>query len=150
MAHGSNVVLMDSKLRVRARVPKALRPLMLVVALVTPAACSYSAEAAPRSSPAAAGASYEIVFPGCGGEPDGPSIVDFDGSLWLPVGADPAEVADASAEGDAYADKGSITLVAPDQAEYRSDRGRVFEFERQPGNVTFEGCVLWAFPPDEG
>lgn len=112
-------------------------------------ACTYSAEAAPRSEAATHGVPYSIAFPGCGHQPDGPSIVDLDGSLWLPVGSDPAEVADTAADGGAYADTGTVTLVGRDRAEYRSDRGRVFEFERQPGTVTFEGCVLWALPPNE-
>lgn len=147
---GCNVLLVDSKLRVRTAIQMAARALVRLVVFATfLSACSYSSTTAAHSGPATLGVPQEIGLWDCGEAPSGPTIVDFDESLWLPDGADPVEVANPPVDGNGPADTGTITLVAPDLAEYRSDRGPAFAFERHGDEFTFEGCVPWASPLDE-
>jgi hypothetical protein len=86
----------------------------------------------------------------CEGARDGSSVVDFDESLWLPVGADPAELMNMADVADGPGDVATMTLVAADRADYRSDRGPVFTFKRHGDTFTYEGCVPWAEPLGEG
>jgi hypothetical protein len=127
------------------------RALLLLVALaiVLAGGCSYRGTTAAHSRPATLGVPQEIGLWDCGGAPSGPTVVDFDQSLWLLVGSDPHEVASPPVDGNGPADTGRMTLVAPDRAEYRSNRGPVFTFERHGEEFTFEGCLPWASPLDE-
>jgi hypothetical protein len=124
--------------------------LVIAVASVL-AACSfsYSSGVSARSGPATIGVAEDFVLADCGGPHTGPTIMDFDASLWRPVGADPAELASVSPDGEMI-DTGTVTLVSAERAEYRSDRGPVYSFERQAGTLTFEGCVPRAHLRDEG
>lgn len=137
---------MDSTLRVRTFVARA--PLVVVAVILT--ACSYSSEAGPHSGPAVIGAPQRIGLWDCEDARAGPTVMDFDQSLWLPVGSDPAELVSLADIADGPGDTGSIALVAPDRAEYRSDRGPVFTFARHGDTFTFEGCVPWMITLDQG
>jgi hypothetical protein len=139
---------MDSTLRTRST-RAAAGALLLVVLATALGACSYSSTTAAHSGPATLGVPQAIGLWDCGEVPSGPTVVDFDESLWLPVGADPYELASPPVDGDGPADTGTMTLLAPGRAEYRSDRGPVFTFERHGDEFTFEGCVPWASPLDE-
>ena len=143
------MLLVDSTLRAPST-QSAARALLLVAVLAAfRSACSYSSTTAAHTGPASLGVPQGIGLWDCGEAPSGPTVVDFDESLWLPVGAEPYEVANPPVDGNGPADTGTMTLVAPDRAEYRSDRGSVFTFERHGDEFTFEGCVPWASPLDE-
>ena len=140
---------MDSTLRAGSRQGAARAPLIVVIVAIALTACTFSSTIEARSGPATMGVPQEIELWDCGEAPSGPTIVDFDESLWLPVGADPYELASSRAGGNGPADTGTITLMEPDRAEYRSDRGPVFKFERKSDSFTHEGCVPIALSPDE-
>ena len=144
------MVLVDSKLRARTTGHGAARALLVVGLTVFQMACSYSAQGAAHSGPAAIGVPEKIGLWDCEDARDGPTVVDFDESLWLPVGADPANLMSLADAADGPGDWATMTLVAADRAEYRSNRGPVFTFERHGDTLTFEGCVPWAWPLDEG
>jgi len=71
-----------------------------------------------------------------------PSYVDFDGSFWDSAGPEP--VTDGYGGGPpGFAqpfDQGVMTLVAPDRAEYRSQKGEVMRFTRHAGTFTASLC----------
>ena len=113
-------------------------------------ACSYSATAAAHSRPATLGVPEKVGLWDCEDARDGPTLADFDKSLWLPIGADPADLMDLADVADGPGDTATMTLVAADRAEYRSDRGPVFTFARHGDTYTFEGCLPQAWPLDEG
>jgi hypothetical protein len=85
----------------------------------------------------------------CGETPAGPTFADFDESLWFPVEADPFHFVSPTVDGIGPADSGTMTLVAPDRAEYRTHGGQLFTFERAGNEFTFEGCVPEVMPADE-
>ena len=112
-------------------------------------ACSYRATAAAHSGPAKLGVPERFGLWDCEDARDGPTLADFDKSLWLPVGADPADLMNLADVADRPGDTATMTLVTADRAEYRSDSGPVFTFERHGDTFTFEGCVPYAWPLDE-
>ena len=145
-SHCHNVLPVDSTLRVRTRSQPAVPALFLLVILATAlVACSYSSEAAAHSGSAEMGAPHRIGLWDCEDTRDGPTVADFDQSLWLPVRRDPAELMSLAEIADGPGDAGTITLVGPDRAQYQSDRGSVFTFERHGETLTFAGCVPWAY-----
>jgi hypothetical protein len=99
--------------------------------------CSYSAVTGPHSGPAKIGESdTHFFYTKCG---LGETLFDIDGSLWQPVGIDLAEERPPAGVGSPD-DEGTLTLVAPDRAEFRSSQGRVFVLERRPGDLVTDGC----------
>ena len=145
-----NVLPVDSKLWIREAARAGARGVLVAALAMFLTACSYSALAAAHSGPAAIGAPERVGLWDCEDARDGPTIVDFDESLWLPVGADPADLMDLADVADAPGDTATMTLVSTDFAEYRSDRGPVFTFERHGDTFEFAGCVPYAWLLDEG
>ena len=86
-----NVLLMDSTLRVRT-VGIGSGAFLVVALAVFLTACTYSATAGAHSGPATIGIPEKVDLWDCEDARDGPTLADFDKSLWLPVGADPAEL----------------------------------------------------------
>ena len=144
------MILANIKLRGRSiTIPSARALLCVAVLAALVGACTYSSTTAALSGPAAIGVPQEVDLWDCGDAPSGPTIVDFDESLWVPVGADPYEALESpSSGGGGPVDTGTMTLVAPDRAEYRTDHGSVFTFQRYGDESTFEGCVPMALPRD--
>lgn len=96
-------------------------------------ACTYSSETAPQSGPATIGVSISYsVYTECGFRL---SLFDLDGSLWTPVDVDPAEMTRVPAGFESPDDEGTITLMSPERAEYRSSQGRVLVLARHEGNL---------------
>jgi hypothetical protein len=97
------------------------RTLAIVLALLL-AACTYSAEHAPLSSPAEVGVPVTSeVDVHCGLDN---AVFDQDGSLWVPTTIQ-EEDREGVPEGFAYYDRGTVTLVSKGEAQYRSSKGRV-------------------------
>jgi len=145
-----NVLPVDSKLWKRITGHRPTRALLVVALAIFPMACSYSATAAAHSGPATLGVPEKVGLWDCEDARDGPTLADFDKSLWLPVGADPADLMNLAEVADGPGDTGTMTLVAADRAEYRSDRGPVFAFERDGDTFEFKGCLPQAWPLKEG
>lgn len=95
--------------------------------------CTYSSETAPHSEPATIGVPIEYSLDtDCGLRL---SLFDLDGSLWMPLDVDPAEMNRTPAGFYGPHDEGTITLISPDRAEYRSSQGRVLVLVRHDGNL---------------
>jgi len=95
----------------------------------------------PRSGRATLGVSYRIeLYTHCG--LDWPQAMDFDGSFWDPIGPGPA----SDGHGDPPAgfgnpiDRGTITLISPTLAQYRSSTGTLMQWRRHPGPQISGGC----------
>ena len=145
-----NVLPVDSKLRTRTTGYGLVRALLVAVLAIFLSACSFSATTAAHSGPARLGVPENVGLWDCEDARNGPTLVDFDKSLWLPVGADPADLTNLADVADGPGDTGTMTLLAADRAEYRSDRGPVFTFARHGDTFTFEGCLPYAEPLAEG
>jgi hypothetical protein len=94
----------------------------------------------PTSAHVTPGVAYRFsIFTHC---PLTPADVDFDGSFWDPAG--PTPVTDGYGGGppgfEQPSDQGVMTLVAPDRAEYRSQKGEVMRFTRHPGTIIASMC----------
>ena len=96
----------------------------------------------PRSSRVSIGTHYRFqLYTHCG--LDWPAAVDFDGSFWDPTGPGPASDGNGNPPrgyGDPL-DDGVMTLLSPNQAEYRSARGPVMRFSRHPGAQRASPCA---------
>jgi hypothetical protein len=73
---------------------------------------------------------------------DWPQAMDFDGSFWDPIG--PGSVSDGNGNppngfGNPI-DRGTITLISPTLAQYRSSTGTVMQWRRHPGPQFSGGC----------
>ena len=95
----------------------------------------------PRSGRATPGVSYRIeLYTHCG--LDWPPAMDFDGSFWDPIGPGPA----SDGHGNPPAgfgnpiDRGTITLISPTLAQYRSSTGTVMQWRRHTGSQFSGGC----------
>lgn len=95
----------------------------------------------PRSGRASVGVSYQIrLFTHCG--LDWPGVLDFDGSFWDPIGPGPASDGNANPPvgyGNPY-DPGTITLISPALARYRSSSGGVMQWNRHAGGAVSAPC----------
>jgi hypothetical protein len=101
------------------------------------AACTYSAEVVPHSSPVEVGDSTRgEASVRCGLDN---AVFDLDGSLWVPSTI-PEEDREGIPEGFAENDVGTLTLVSEDEAEYRSSKGRVIRLTRLSGNFEVNSC----------
>lgn len=94
----------------------------------------------PISAHITPGVAYRFsIFTHC---PLLPSYVDFDGSFWDSAGPEP--VTDGYGGGppgfEQPYDQGVMTLVAPDRAEYRSQKGQIMRFTRHAGTITASPC----------
>jgi hypothetical protein len=96
----------------------------------------------PRSGRASLGVSYQFqLYTHCG--LDWPQTMDFDGSFWDPIGPGPA----SDGNGNPPAgfgnpiDRGTITLISPTLAQYRSSTGTVMQWRRHPGAQISGGCM---------
>lgn len=118
--------------------------LIIGVLIFVGVGCSVVAQYAPVTEPATLGVAEEFeLWTDCG---LAESAVDFDASMWVPIGVDPAELTSPPAGVDRPFDTGTMTLVTPDRAEYRSNRGRTFTFERHEGDLLRHDC----WPPGSG
>jgi hypothetical protein len=95
----------------------------------------------PQSGRATVGVSYQIqLFTHCG--LDWPGVVDFDGTFWDPVGPGPASDGSANPPagfGNPY-DHGTITLISPTLARYRSTIGGMMQWSRHAGPLISAPC----------
>ena len=95
----------------------------------------------PRSARITLGVPYRFnLYTHCG--LDWPPAVDFDGSLWDPIG--PGAVSDGSGSppagyGNPY-DQGVMTLISPTLARYRSSGELVIQFSRHAGPRVSSAC----------
>jgi hypothetical protein len=95
----------------------------------------------PRSGHADLGVAYRFqLYTHCG--LDAPTAMDFDGSFWDPVS--PGPTSDGSGNppagyGNPY-DQGTITLISPTRAQYRSRSGMVSQWNRQAGAQIASPC----------
>jgi hypothetical protein len=125
----------------------AIRGVILVLIgafLLVGAGCSVVAQYAPVTGPSMVGVPEKFeLWTDCG---LAESAVDFDESMWVPVGVDPGELYRPPAGVDRPFDTGTMTLVTPDRAEFRSHHGRVFTFERHEGDLLRHDC----WPPGSG
>ena len=94
-----------------------------------------------RSGRVSVGLTYRFhLYTHCG--LDWPLAMDFDGSFWSPVGPGPA----SDGNGNPPAglgnpiDRGTITLISPSLAQYRSSTGAVMQWSRHPGPQISGGC----------
>jgi hypothetical protein len=101
------------------------------------AACTYSAEHAPLSSPSEVGVSvtWEVDVH-CGLDN---ALFDLDGSLWVPTTIQERD-REGVPEGFGYYDTGTLTLVSEGEAQYRSSKGRVISLTRFVGNFVTSSC----------
>lgn len=101
-------------------------------------ACVFVGEYAPVSESAVLGVpvSYEL-YTECG---LAQSAVDFDASMWTPIGVSAEELSHTPIGLESPRDPGTLTLVEPDRATFRSNTGRVFDFERHAGNLERRDC----------
>jgi hypothetical protein len=95
----------------------------------------------PRSGRASLGVSYQFqLYTHCG--LDWPQAMDFDGSFWDPIGPGPASDGNGNPPvgfGNPI-DRGTITLISPALAQYRSSNGTVMQWRRHPGPQISGGC----------
>ena len=103
------------------------------------AACTFVSVVTPKSGPASVGSSAPYtVYVGCGLRQ---SLFDLDGSLWVPIGVSNEDFTKTPSGFVGPDDAGTLSLVAPDKAEYRSSQGRVIELVRHAGNLEIpSGC----------
>jgi hypothetical protein len=96
----------------------------------------------PRSGRASVGVSYQIqLFTHCG--LDWPGVLDFDGTFWDPIGPGPASDGNTNPPagyGNPY-DRGTITLISPTLAQYRSNGGGIMHWNRHAGPVISSSCA---------
>jgi hypothetical protein len=96
----------------------------------------------PRSARITIGVPYRFtLYTHCG--LDWPGAVDFDGSLWYPIGPGPASDGNTNPPpgyGNPF-DRGVMTLVSPTIAQYRSSAGAVMRFSRHVGRQISFPCA---------
>jgi len=96
----------------------------------------------PRSGRASRGVSYQFqLYTHCG--LDWPLAMDFDGSFWDPIGPGPASDGNGNPPvgfGNPI-DRGTITLISPTLAQYRSSSGTMMQWRRHPGPQISGGCM---------
>jgi hypothetical protein len=111
--------------------------LILTVLAGSLVGCTFTSVYKPHSGPAEIGVPVkDSFFTECGLHQ---TVFDLDGSLWVPVDVDPNE--QRALDGvETPVDMGTLTLVAPDRAEYRSSSGRVFTLARREGDLTVREC----------
>lgn len=86
----------------------------------------------PRSGRVSLNVAYRMtIFTHCG--LDWPIAVDFDGSFWDPTGDAGQGTGNPPAGFGNPTDPGVMTLVGIDTATYRSQHGKVVQFQRHPG-----------------
>lgn len=99
--------------------------------------CTFSSVYEPLSPPAEIGVPVEgTFFTECGLHQ---TVFDLDGSLWAPVDLDPADRRPPDGV-RSPTDTGSLTLLAPNRAQYRSSMGRVFELQRREAELRVSDC----------
>ncbi len=88
----------------------------------------------PRSSPIEHGVPYRYDVPHCGLT----WLVDFDASFW-----DLADPSQAKSDPTFFInpDRGAVTVVAPNRAEYRSDMGITVQLRRHHGPKAAHLCA---------
>jgi len=95
----------------------------------------------PRSGHASVGVPYRFqLYTHCG--LDWPVAMDFDGSFWNPIGAGPASDHSGNPPagyGNPY-DQGTVRLISPTLAQYRSRTGLVSQWRRHAGPQTSSPC----------
>jgi hypothetical protein len=95
----------------------------------------------PRSGHADLGVRYRFqLLTHCG--LDSPTAMDFDGSFWDPVSSGPASDGNGkppAGYGNPY-DQGTITLISPTRAQYRSRTGTVSQWGRHAGPQISSPC----------
>jgi len=95
----------------------------------------------PSSGHASVGVPYRYrLYTHCG--LDAPTAVDFDGSFWGPIGPGPASDGSGNPPagyGNPY-DDGTITLISPTRAQYRSKSGSVTQWSRHAGSQISSPC----------
>ena len=101
------------------------------------AACTYSADHVPLSSPAEVGdhITWEVDVH-CGLDN---AVFDLDGSLWVPTTIQERD-REGVPEGFGYYDTGTLTLVSEGVAQYRSSKGRVIPLTRFAGSFVTNSC----------
>ncbi len=101
-------------------------------------ACTYEGEYKPVSEQATLGVpvAYEL-YTECG---LAQSAVDFDASMWTPIGVEDSELQATPAGVNSPFDEGTLTLVSEDRAVFLSKRGRTFEFRRHEGSLRRRDC----------
>lgn len=96
----------------------------------------------PRSGRVSLGVSYQFqLYTHCG--LDWPQAMDFDGSFWDPIGPGPASDGNGNPPvgfGNPI-DRGTITLISPTLAQYRSSTGTMMQWRRHPGPQISGGCM---------
>ena len=96
----------------------------------------------PRSGRVTVGVPYRFrLYTHCG--LDWPLAMDFDGSFWDPIGAGPASDVGGnrpSGFGNPY-DQGTVTLISPTLAQYRSSTGTVLQWSRHAGPQISSLCA---------
>jgi hypothetical protein len=95
----------------------------------------------PRSGHVTAGVPYQFqLYTHCG--LDWPLAMDFDGSFWDPIVVRNASDVGGSPPigfGNPY-DQGTVTLISPTLAQYRSSSGTVLQWSRHAGPVVSAFC----------
>lgn len=95
----------------------------------------------PRSGKASVGVSYQFqLYTHCG--LDWPLAMDFDGSFWDPIGPGPASDGNGNPPvgfGNPI-DRGTVTLISPTLAHYRSSTGTMMQWRRHPGPQISSFC----------
>jgi hypothetical protein len=95
----------------------------------------------PNSGRVSLGVTYRFqLYTHCG--LNYPQAMDFDGSFWDPIG--PGSVSDGNGNppngfGNPI-DRGTITLISPTMAQYRSSMGTVMQWRRHPGPQFSGAC----------
>ncbi|MEA2634147.1 MAG: hypothetical protein QOH92_914 [Chloroflexota bacterium] len=94
-----------------------------------------------RSGRVSVGVTYRFrLYTHCG--LDWPLAMDFDGSFWSPVGPGPASDGSGNLPagyGNPY-DEGTITLISPTLAQYRTRTGTVSQWSRHAGPQISSPC----------
>jgi len=95
----------------------------------------------PRSGHADLGVPYRFqLYTHCGLE--APTAMDFDGSFWDPVNTGPTSIGGGNPPAG-YAnpyDQGTVTLISPMRAQYRSRSGMVSQWNRHAGPQIGSPC----------
>ena len=94
----------------------------------------------PHSGHASVGVPYRLqLYTHCG--LDWPMAMDFDGSFWNPIAPGPAPEGGnpPAGFGNPY-DQGTVTLISPALAQYRSSTGAVVQWRRQAGPQIASPC----------
>ena len=94
----------------------------------------------PQSGRASVGATYRFqLYTHCG--LDWPLAMDFDGSFWDPIGVASDGYGNPPPGYGNPIDRGTITLISPTLARYRSSTGTVMQWHRHPGSQFSDGCL---------